>query len=131
MMMTASQLDAGDCTPKSIDRAAYLQVSAGYDCHWRDPLATLQMRSSTFHRLSTKIKALANELAGLRKPRHFTFYFNCWHFTQSHHSTHLGTSIGIRIAQQMLGINRVADFDDMPEFWQGADVSSSSRAATT
>ena len=41
-----------------------LQVSAGYDAHWRDPLATLQMRSSTYYRLSARIKALADELAG-------------------------------------------------------------------
>ena len=42
-------------------------MSAGYDAHWRDPLATLQMRSSTYHRLTTKIKALADELAGRSK----------------------------------------------------------------
>ena len=42
-------------------------MSAGYDAHWRDPLATLQMRSSTYHRLTSKIKALADELAGRPK----------------------------------------------------------------
>ncbi len=41
-----------------------LQVSAGYDAHWRDPLASLQMRSSTYYRLAAKIKALADSLSG-------------------------------------------------------------------
>jgi len=40
------------------------QVSAGYDAHWRDPLASLQMRSSTYYRLAAKIKALADSLSG-------------------------------------------------------------------
>ena len=42
-----------------------LQVSAGYDAHWRDPLAGLQMRSSTYYRLAAKIKALADSLSGV------------------------------------------------------------------
>ncbi|CAL8465932.1 g5468 [Coccomyxa elongata] len=41
-------------------------VSAGYDAHWRDPLACLQMRSSTYYRLAAKIKGLANSLSGGR-----------------------------------------------------------------
>ncbi|EIE18460.1 Arginase/deacetylase [Coccomyxa subellipsoidea C-169] len=41
-------------------------VSAGYDAHWRDPLASLQMRSSTYYRLAAKIKALADSLSGGR-----------------------------------------------------------------
>ena len=40
------------------------QVSAGYDAHWRDPLASLQMRSSTYYRLAANIKALADSLSG-------------------------------------------------------------------
>ena len=39
-------------------------MSAGYDAHWRDPLASLQMRSSTYYRLAAKIKALADSLSG-------------------------------------------------------------------
>lgn len=42
----------------------HVQVSAGYDAHWRDPLASLQMRSSTYYRLAGRIKALADRLAG-------------------------------------------------------------------
>lgn len=41
-------------------------VSAGYDAHWRDPLAGLQLRTSTYHRLSSLIKQLASEHAGGR-----------------------------------------------------------------
>ena len=37
-------------------------MSAGYDAHWRDPLAGLTFRSGTYHRLCTKLKELANEL---------------------------------------------------------------------
>ena len=43
---------------------AGMQVSAGYDAHWRDPLAGLQMRSSTYYRLAARIKALADSLSG-------------------------------------------------------------------
>ena len=41
-----------------------VQVSAGYDAHWRDPLAGLQMRSSTYHRLSQRLTSLSQELCG-------------------------------------------------------------------
>ena len=41
-----------------------MQVSAGYDAHWRDPLASLQMRSSTYYRLAGRIKQLADQLSG-------------------------------------------------------------------
>ena len=41
-----------------------LQVSAGYDAHWRDPLANLQFRTSTFHSLCSQLRALADELTG-------------------------------------------------------------------
>ncbi|OUS47651.1 histone deacetylase family protein [Ostreococcus tauri] len=40
----------------------FIIVSAGYDAHWRDPLAGLTFRSGTYHRLCTKLKELANEL---------------------------------------------------------------------
>lgn len=41
-----------------------MQVSAGYDAHWRDPLAGLQFRTSTFHYLAAQVKNLANAVAG-------------------------------------------------------------------
>ena len=41
-------------------------VSAGYDAHWQDPLAGLQLRSSTYHRLCADIRALAAALCGGR-----------------------------------------------------------------
>lgn len=41
-------------------------VSAGYDAHWRDPLANLQFRTSTFHWLVQQTRALAEELCGGR-----------------------------------------------------------------
>lgn len=41
-------------------------VSAGYDAHWRDPLAGLNFRSGTFHELATRVKALADEVCGGR-----------------------------------------------------------------
>lgn len=39
-------------------------ISAGYDAHWRDPLAGLHYKTGTFHRLSVKLKELADELCG-------------------------------------------------------------------
>ena len=39
-------------------------VSAGYDAHWRDPLAGLHYRTGTYHRLSVRLKALADALCG-------------------------------------------------------------------
>ncbi|KAK9836376.1 hypothetical protein WJX84_006276 [Apatococcus fuscideae] len=39
-------------------------VSAGYDAHWRDPLAGLQLRTSTYHRLGLLVQKLAQEHAG-------------------------------------------------------------------
>ena len=41
-------------------------VSAGYDAHWRDPLAGLSFRTGTYWRLSARLKALADELCGGR-----------------------------------------------------------------
>jgi acetoin utilization deacetylase AcuC-like enzyme len=41
-------------------------VSAGYDAHWRDPLAGLQMRTATFHRLAAQLHGLAGRLCGGR-----------------------------------------------------------------
>ncbi len=43
-----------------------LIVSAGYDAHWRDPLAGLSFRSATFHELARRVKALADEVCGGR-----------------------------------------------------------------
>lgn len=42
----------------------FIVVSAGYDAHWRDPLAGLTFRTGTYHRLCTKLKELANEMCG-------------------------------------------------------------------
>lgn len=39
-------------------------VSAGFDAHWRDPLAGLQARTSTFHALAERMSALSRELCG-------------------------------------------------------------------
>jgi len=41
-------------------------VSAGYDAHWRDPLAGLQYRNSTFHLLTSALSTLAKELCSGR-----------------------------------------------------------------
>eukprot|EP00873_Tetraselmis_striata_P014339 jgi/Tetstr1/434603/TSEL_023694.t1 len=37
-------------------------VSAGYDAHWRDPLAGLQFRTSTYHWLTRSIRDMADQL---------------------------------------------------------------------
>ena len=54
--------------PAQFEGVCHLQVSAGYDAHWRDPLAGLQMRNSTYHRLAAQLKALADRLCGARFP---------------------------------------------------------------
>ncbi len=41
-------------------------VSAGYDAHWRDPLAGLTWRDGTYHALSTSLRSLAERLCGGR-----------------------------------------------------------------
>lgn len=41
-------------------------VSAGYDAHWRDPLAQLQFRSSTYHKLAGRVRDWAVQLCGGR-----------------------------------------------------------------
>ena len=41
-------------------------VSAGYDAHVIDPFQLLQMRSSTYHAVSTQLRALADELCAGR-----------------------------------------------------------------
>ena len=43
-------------------RPDLLVVSAGFDAHWRDPLASLQYQSSTFHALSGAVRDLATRL---------------------------------------------------------------------
>ena len=40
----------------------FIVVSAGYDAHWRDPLANLTFRSRTYHYLSSRLKAMSEEL---------------------------------------------------------------------
>jgi acetoin utilization deacetylase AcuC-like enzyme len=37
-------------------------VSAGYDAHWRDPLATLNYRSRTYFQLTKRLKKLSEDL---------------------------------------------------------------------
>ena len=41
-------------------------VSAGYDAHWRDPLAGLNYRTGTYHRLAARCKELADRMCGGR-----------------------------------------------------------------
>jgi acetoin utilization deacetylase AcuC-like enzyme len=41
-------------------------VSAGYDAHWIDPLANLQLTTIGFHSLSASLVALADDLCGGR-----------------------------------------------------------------
>ena len=40
----------------------FIVVSAGYDAHWRDPLANLNFRSRTYHYLSSRLKKLSEDL---------------------------------------------------------------------
>ena len=44
----------------------FIIISAGYDAHWRDPLAGLNFRTGTYHRLCTKLKEMADALCGGR-----------------------------------------------------------------
>jgi acetoin utilization deacetylase AcuC-like enzyme len=37
-----------------------LLVSAGFDAHWRDPLATLQMTCAGYHQVAARLQAIAN-----------------------------------------------------------------------
>ena len=39
-----------------------LQVSAGYDAHWRDPLAGMQLRTASYHGLAKRIRSMAERL---------------------------------------------------------------------
>ncbi len=41
-------------------------VSAGYDAHWRDPLAGLMFTDSTYHALASGLRQLADKLCGGR-----------------------------------------------------------------
>ena len=43
-----------------------LLVSAGFDAHWSDPLASLQYQSSTFHALGARVADLARRACGGR-----------------------------------------------------------------
>ncbi|EFJ40621.1 hypothetical protein VOLCADRAFT_108078 [Volvox carteri f. nagariensis] len=40
-------------------RPQLLLVSAGYDAHWRDPLAGMQLTCATYHRMSSELLALS------------------------------------------------------------------------
>lgn len=44
----------------------FLLVSAGYDAHWRDPLAGLQFSTSGYFQLARSLKQLAEKLCGGR-----------------------------------------------------------------
>jgi acetoin utilization deacetylase AcuC-like enzyme len=50
-------------------------VSAGYDAHWRDQLAGLNYRTGTYHRLSARLKELADEMCGGAVPVQVEFNF--------------------------------------------------------
>lgn len=41
-------------------------VGAGYDAHWRDPLAGLQLRTSTYHWLCVQLQDQARDLCSGR-----------------------------------------------------------------
>lgn len=41
-----------------------MQVSAGFDAHWRDPLEQLNFQSATYHKLVSGLRDLADELCG-------------------------------------------------------------------
>ena len=45
-------------------RPDFILVSAGYDAHWKDPMAQLLFSASTFSWLSQQLVQLANELCG-------------------------------------------------------------------
>eukprot|EP00899_Mesostigma_viride_P022569 jgi/Mesvir1/3497/Mv11983-RA.3 len=47
-------------------RPDIILVSAGYDAHFMDPLASLQFQTSTYHRLSSALWELARDLCGGR-----------------------------------------------------------------
>lgn len=54
-------------------------MSAGYDAHWRDPLAGLQMRNSTYHRLTVQLKGLADRLCGAPDLKGGPTHSRGWH----------------------------------------------------
>eukprot|EP00898_Chlorokybus_atmophyticus_P008078 jgi/Chlat1/8271/Chrsp78S00624 len=66
----AGDIAAAELIAQVISPAAYrfkpdiILVSAGYDAHFMDPLAGLQFKTSTYHRLLRSIKTLANDLCG-------------------------------------------------------------------
>ena len=43
---------------------AMILVSAGFDAHYKDPLAKLTFQSPTYHALAGRLKTLANRLCG-------------------------------------------------------------------
>ncbi len=43
-----------------------LLVSAGFDAHWRDPLASLQMTCAGYHQVATSLQAIANTVCNGR-----------------------------------------------------------------
>ena len=51
-------------------RPDLLLVSAGFDAHYKDPLAKLTFQSPTYHALAVRIKALATELCGAPQAAH-------------------------------------------------------------
>jgi len=42
----------------------FIMVSAGFDCHWRDPLGEMQVTESGFEQMMRRIKRLAAECCG-------------------------------------------------------------------
>ena len=49
---------------------AMILVSAGFDAHYKDPLARLTFQSPTYHALAMRLKALASRLCGEPWPAH-------------------------------------------------------------
>jgi acetoin utilization deacetylase AcuC-like enzyme len=41
-------------------------ISAGFDAHWDDPLAGLQLTTSGYHRLTSRLRELANQFCEKR-----------------------------------------------------------------
>lgn len=57
-----------NCCQRTADGSEQLyavQVSAGFDAHWRDPLEKLSYQSATYHRLVSGLSALADQLCGM------------------------------------------------------------------
>ena len=52
-------------------------VSAGFDAHYKDPLARLTFQSPTYHALAVQLKALANRLCGAPRLHDSVIHWPC------------------------------------------------------